>query len=87
MANAEGSSPALSTRAMPMPPPPAAALSMTGYPISQATRSASTASAVVSWLPGTTGTPAAAMSRRASVLSPIRRIASGDGPTKVRPAR
>ena len=85
MANAEGSSPALSTRAMPMPPPPAAALSMTGYPISQATRSASTAWAVVSWLPGTTGTPA--LSRRASVSSPIRRIASGDGPTKVRPAR
>src|SRR5439155_821216 len=31
--------------------------------------------------------PAAAMSRRASVLSPIWRMASGDGPTKIRPAR
>jgi hypothetical protein len=37
-------------------------------------------------LPGNIGTPAAAIRRRASGLSPIARIASGDGPTNVRPA-
>src|SRR5260370_10888470 len=37
-------------------------------------------------LRGTIGTPAAAMRRRASGLSPMARIASADGPMKVRPA-
>ncbi|MFN8642403.1 MAG: hypothetical protein U0802_12400 [Candidatus Binatia bacterium] len=36
--------------------------------------------------PGTTGTPAAAMISRAPTLLPMRRIASGGGPTKHRPA-
>jgi hypothetical protein len=51
-----------------------------------ANRSAAAASATGSGLPGTIGTPAAAMRRRASVLSPIARIASADGPMNVRPA-
>ena len=36
--------------------------------------------------PGTTGTPAAIMRRRASTLSPIASIASGEGPMNVSPA-
>src|SRR3990172_7201047 len=55
--------------------------------MSRAAISASAASTTVSALPGTTGTPAAAMSRRASVLSPIALIASGEGPMNTRPAR
>ena len=38
-------------------------------------------------LPGTIGTPAACIRRRASVLSPMARMASGVGPTKISPAR
>src|SRR3990172_8789393 len=55
--------------------------------MSRAQSSASPTSTTVSGLPGTTGTPAAAMSRRAAVLSPIVRIASDDGPTNTRAAR
>ena len=36
--------------------------------------------------PGTIGTPASRMRRRASVLSPIARMAAAGGPTKVSPA-
>ncbi len=36
--------------------------------------------------PGSTGTPAAAMSSFAAVFDPIASMASGGGPTKVRPA-
>ena len=35
--------------------------------------------------PGTTGTPAAAMVSRATDLSPMRSMASGDGPMNVSP--
>ena len=49
-------------------------------------RLASSTVATGSVVPGTIGTPAAAITRRASVLSPIRRIASGDGPMNVSPA-
>ncbi len=39
-----------------------------------------------SLVPGTMGTPACCMRRRASVLSPMARIAAADGPTNSRPA-
>ena len=72
---------------MPMPPPPAAALSITGIAdrAPPPPRAASTESTGPS-LPGTTGTPAAAMSRRAAILSPICWITRQDGPTKISPA-
>ena len=51
-------------------------------------RAASSSSCAWSWirpLPGVTGTPASAMVRLASSLSPIREITLGLGPTKARP--
>jgi hypothetical protein len=63
-------SPAAATRRIPLPPPPEAALSMTGKPIF--VRGRPVASSVVSQrAPGTIGTPAAAMASRAAVLLPI----------------
>ena len=65
---------------MPLPPPPAAALSMTGKPIFFAAASAASAFGKPLPLgplsPGTTGVPAAVTVLRASVLLPILRIAS-----------
>ena len=72
---------------MPLPPPPAAALMITGYPIASAMRAASSASAMASVVPGAIGTPASSMMARAAVLSPIARMASGGGPMKTMPAR
>ena len=43
-------------------------------------------SATVSVVPGTIGTPAAAISSRARVLEPIASMASGEGPMKTMPA-
>ena len=60
---------ARSTRRMPLPPPPEAALSITGKPIFVA---AAIASSVVSHMaPGTMGTPAALIWSRAAVFEPI----------------
>ena len=56
---------------MPMPPPPAAALSITGNPTWAATARASSALPTGPSEPGSTGTPAAAIRRRASVFSPM----------------
>ena len=69
-----------------MPPPPADALIMTGYPIWPAAASAAVTSA--------TGSPGARRHRHASrsirlralILSPICSIESGAGPTQVSPA-
>ncbi len=36
--------------------------------------------------PGSTGTPAAAISSLAAILEPMASMASGEGPTKVSPA-
>ena len=75
---------------MPLPPPPAAALISTGKPIFFAATSACSAvgkpSPAGPLSPGTTGVPAAVTVLRASVLLPIFRIASADGPMKVMPA-
>ena len=65
------------TRRMPLPPPPAAALSMTGKPmrlglVADRSRGRSRARGC----PGTTGTPAATATRRAEVFSPMSAMAS-----------
>ena len=62
-----------------------AALSITGNPIFwEATSNSS--SPMVSWMPGTTGHPAAMATSRAAVLDPIFTMHSGRGPMKVMPA-
>ena len=58
---------------------------ITGYPISLAKARASSTSAIVPSLPGTTGRPASRMVRRATALSPIARIMSAAGPMNVKP--
>ena len=74
-----------STARIPRPPPPAAALTSSGVP-SRAASAASVASSSSSpAYPGTTGTPAASASRRASILSPSSFIARGGGPIHVMP--
>ena len=72
---------------IPFPPPPAVALIMMGKPISFATSMASSASWMTPSEPGTVGTPASIMDRRAVALSPMARICSGVGPMKVRSER
>ena len=57
---------------MPLPPPPADALTITGRPMSRATTSASAASSMMPSEPGVTGTPAAVIVARAAALSPMR---------------
>src|SRR3954470_24590387 len=78
--NAAGSSSGVSTTRIPFPPPPPAAFKRTGYPISAAAPSAP--STATDSVPGTSGTPAAASSRFASTLSPMRAITSASGPMK-----
>ena len=64
-----------------MPPPPPAALTATGKPISaSAICSASATVATGSVVPGTIGTPAARISSRARVFEPIASIALGGRP-------
>ncbi len=55
----------LRTTRMPRPPPPADAFKITGYLMRVASASAAASSATIPCEPGTTGTPAAAISRRA----------------------
>ena len=83
--SAETTSSAVSTKRIPLPPPPADALNMTGKPIRSAAATTSSSSPSTS-VPGTTGTPASCMIARAVTLSPIFSIASGCGPMNVTPA-
>jgi hypothetical protein len=69
---------------MPRPPPPNDALTSSGRP-TWVTISSRSVSPVTS-PPGSTGTPAFAISSLAPSLAPIAAIASGEGPTNVRPA-
>ncbi len=69
-----------------MPPPPPAALTAIGYPISSASGAASSTVATGDVVPGTIGTPAARISARARVLDPIASIAEAGGPTNTSPA-
>jgi hypothetical protein len=71
---------------MPLPPPPAAALSSTGYPIWSARARASFASAMSLLMPGAIGTCASMAMRRAEVFSPRARCTDAGGPTKMMPA-
>jgi len=75
----ESSDSSLTSRS-PLPPPPAVAFSITGKPISFATRTTSSSVAIGSTVPGTTGTPAAWTVFLARVLDPIVRMAYAEGP-------
>ena len=65
---------------MPLPPPPADALIITGNPMSAAMRAASASSSTTPRWPGTVDTLALAANRFDSILSPIARMASACGP-------
>ena len=71
---------------MPLPPPPAEAFSSTGQPTASAAARASSAEDTGPSDPGVTGTPAAFIKSRAADLEPALRMASPEGPMKVRPA-
>ena len=71
---------------MPRPPPPNAALIISGNPISLATFKASVRSSTGFSVPGSVGTDASSASARAATLSPINFSSSGRGPTNVMPA-
>src|SRR5262249_8537538 len=75
------------TRRIPLPPPPAAALSIIGYPTPAAIVAASGADATADVVPGTTRAPAVSAATRTLVLVPIIRIEDAAGPTRTRPAR
>ena len=68
---------------MPRPPPPAAAFTSTGKPMSRADRAAPPRPSVMPPSePGTTGMPSRLAVRLASILSPMRRMCSALGPMK-----
>ena len=67
---------------MPRPPPPEAAFTSTGKPMSLAMRMASTSSVTPPSEPGTQGIPRRLAVRLASILSPMMRICSALGPMK-----
>ncbi len=71
---------------MPRPPPPPAAFSNTGKPISCASARASAASLSTPGEPGVVGTPASVAMRLAIALSPIREMTRAGGPMKVTPS-
>lgn len=71
---------------MPLPPPPAEGFSSTGMPISRAAAASSASLRPLPEEPGTTGTPASRTVSFARILSPIRSMASADGPMKTSPA-
>ena len=83
--NARAKSSASRATRIPFPPPPAAALMITGKPIFSAKASASSTSSTGPGEPGTTGTLLAIIAARAAALSPIVRIWCGVGPMKVMP--
>ncbi len=71
---------------MPLPPPPAEALIITGKPISSAIFTACLSSSMTPRCPGTVETLAAAAAFLDSILSPIAAMALGFGPMKTIPA-
>ena len=62
---------AFQTALIPFPPPPAVALSITGYPASLASFSHSLKSSIIPSEPGIQGTPAEIIVDLAEALSPI----------------
>ncbi len=81
---ASSSSSGRSTRRIPVPPPPALAFTSSGNPTS-APAAARSVSGVTS-ASGSVGTPAARARSFAVCLTPMASMASGGGPTQVRPA-
>ena len=72
---------------MPRPPPPAEALSSTGYPTRSAAARASSTVATTPSEPGVTGTPALRISARAADFAPALRMVSPRGPMNTSPSR
>ncbi len=68
---------------IPLPPPPAAALIITGYPAFSAASRNTLSSEALPVIPGISGTPADAIFTRDSTLFPNSRIASAPGPMNV----
>ena len=60
---------------------------ITGHPIDRAAASRAPSDWSSPSYPGITGTPEAAIKRRAACLSPMARWTAGGGPMNVRPAR
>ena len=85
--NAPATSSGSRTIFIPRPPPPEAALRITGKPIFRAYSSASWASCSVCGQPGRSGSPASAAASRARTLFPISRSISGRGPIQAIPQR
>ena len=73
------------TNLIPLPPPPAVAFNITGYPIFVAKVFASSVLDSIPSPPGITGTPADFIVFFAVALSPIDIIISGPGPINVNP--
>ena len=80
MLNMSAKSSSLSDTRMPLPPPPDDALIMMGQPMVRACSRATSTSWMPFFVPGTTGTPASIMVRRAWLLLPMRSMTSGVGP-------
>ena len=68
------------TALIPLPPPPAVALIITGYPIFFANFLASFKDSIIPSDPGIVGTPASFIVDIAEALSPIRSIISAEAP-------
>ncbi|KAH3672384.1 hypothetical protein WICMUC_004220 [Wickerhamomyces mucosus] len=79
------SSPSLTTL-IPRPPPPKAALIMTGNPYFSTKACASSTLSIGPGVPGTVGTPAASAKFLALTLSPTESIILFEGPIQVIPA-
>ena len=71
---------------MPLPPPPAEALIITGKPTASAAATASASVTTASGWPGMVETRASAASFFEAILSPIAAMARGFGPMKAMPA-
>jgi len=74
------------TTLIPRPPPPYAALNMTGRPYLRQNSMASSVVVTGPGVPGTTGTPASMAAFRAATLSPICSTTFGVGPINRKPA-
>ncbi len=83
---AEAASPASVTTLIPRPPPPNAALIVTGQPSDSPKAMTSEGSAMGSFRPGTLATPARVAASRALILLPMVSMALAGGPMNVAPA-
>ena len=70
------------TSRIPLPPPPALALIITGSPIARIASSPSASVWITALLPGISGMPARRTRSRALFLSPMSFIARAEGPMK-----